>query len=201
MTVPSALLISGPSGCGKSSMLSVVCKQIENYYFSISTTTRPKRDGEVDGVDYFFVSTEQFIQDIADDQFLEWAKVHNNYYGTAKRPILDAISKDQLIIFDIDVQGFHILRDKISNHIPSVFITTPSKQELKHRLQSRAKDSAKDIRTRLANATTEMSEAMLYDHIIINKQLDISSKILLDIINQTHDSTTTKPCKDILSSW
>jgi guanylate kinase len=206
MTIPSALLISGPSGCGKSSMLTYVYKHIQNYYFSISTTTRDKRDGETHGVDYFFVSKEQFEQDIKEDQFLEWAKVHDNYYGTSKKPIQKAITQNKLVIFDIDVQGFHILKSKISNHIPSVFITTKTKQELKTRLTARAKDSQNDIAKRLTNASVEMRQAILYDYIIINDDLTVASNILLNIVKNTKQTLKDQTLKEqifkkIIDSW
>ena len=99
------LIISGPSGCGKSTLLKEVYKDIKDYYFSISTTTRAPRVGETNGVDYFFVTKEEFESDIKNGDFLEYAKVHDNYYGTSLKPINNALSEGKLVIFDIDVQG------------------------------------------------------------------------------------------------
>ena len=99
------LILSGPSGCGKSTLLKEVYKEISDYYFSISTTTRDPRVGEVDGVDYFFVSKEEFENDIKENNFLEYALVHGNYYGTSLKPINKALEEKKLVIFDIDVQG------------------------------------------------------------------------------------------------
>ena len=99
------LIISGPSGCGKSTLLKEVYKEIDNYYFSISTTTRAPRVGETNGIDYFFVTKEEFEKDIENDDFLEYAKVHDNYYGTSLKPIKKALEEGKLVIFDIDVQG------------------------------------------------------------------------------------------------
>lgn len=104
------LVISGPSGCGKSTLLKEIYKNIPNYYFSISTTTRALRGEEEDGVDYHFVSQEEFEKNIKDDKFLEYAKVHNNYYGTMLEPITKALNDGKLVIFDIDVQGHRILK-------------------------------------------------------------------------------------------
>ena len=120
------LVISGPSGCGKSTLLKEIYKNIPNYYFSISTTTRALRGEEEDGVDYHFVSQEEFEKNIKDDKFLEYAKVHNNYYGTMLEPITKALNDGKLVIFDIDVQGHRILRKKLDKLITSVFITTPT---------------------------------------------------------------------------
>ncbi|MCG3716776.1 guanylate kinase, partial [Aliarcobacter butzleri] len=120
------LIISGPSGCGKSTLLKEVYKNISDYYFSISTTTREPRVGEINGVDYFFVSKEEFEEDIKKGNFLEYAKVHDNYYGTSLKPIIQALNEGKLVIFDIDVQGHHLVRKKMNDSVTSVFITTPS---------------------------------------------------------------------------
>ena len=96
------LILSGPSGCGKSTLLKEVYKDISDYYFSISTTTRAPRIGEVNGVDYFFVTKEEFERDIRNNDFLEYAKVHDNYYGTSLKPIKKALEEGKLVIFDIE---------------------------------------------------------------------------------------------------
>lgn len=104
------LIISGPSGCGKSSLLKKFYENFSNYYFSISTTTRLPRVGEVHGIDYFFVTKEEFEKDIEEENFLEYANVHNNYYGTSLKPIMKALGEGKLVIFDIDVQGHELVR-------------------------------------------------------------------------------------------
>ncbi len=134
------LILSGPSGCGKSTLLKEVYKDIDDYYFSISTTTRAPRVGETNGVDYFFVTKEEFEVDIENGDFLEYAKVHDNYYGTSLKPINSALNEGKLVIFDIDVQGHEIVRSKLDDIVTSVFITTPSLEVLETRLNSRNRD-------------------------------------------------------------
>ena len=152
-------------------------------------------------MDYFFVSKEHFEKDIQNGHFLEWAKVHDNYYGTSKKPITQAINDGKLIIFDIDVQGFHILKESMGRYITSVFITTKSKSDLENRLIKRAKDSPQDIQTRLANAAIEMKQAHEYDYIIINDDLEQSSKNLLNIISVMDLKTSDTKHKKLIHSW
>ena len=170
------LILSGPSGCGKSTLLKEVYKDIDDYYFSISTTTRAPREGEVNGVDYFFVTKEEFEKDINNGDFLEYAKVHDNYYGTSLKPINKALDESKLVIFDIDVQGHEIVRKKLSSITTSVFITTPSLEVLESRLNSRNTDSIEIIEKRIKNAKGEVEYFQDYDYLIINDDLQIAAK-------------------------
>ena len=115
------LIISGPSGSGKSSLMNEMFKKIDDIYFSISTTTRVKREGEAEGVDYHYITKKEFKSDIEEGLFLEWAKVHDNYYGTSLKPILKSLHDGKLVVFDIDVQGHKIAREKFGDAITSVF--------------------------------------------------------------------------------
>ncbi|MGB5919469.1 guanylate kinase [Arcobacter sp.] len=177
------LIISGPSGCGKSTLLKEVYKDIGDYYFSISSTTRAPRVGEKDGVDYFFISKEEFLKDIESGYFLEWAEVHGNYYGTSLKPVNKAVSEGKLAIFDIDVQGHDIAREKLNNIITSVFITTPNLSELEKRLNNRATDSKEIIENRIKNAKEEIKHFQKYDYFIVNDDLESASKELVSIAN------------------
>lgn len=177
------LILSGPSGCGKSTLLKEAYKEINNYYFSISTTTRSIREGEKDGVDYYFVSKEEFEKDIANGDFLEYANVHGNYYGTSLKPILNALEKSKLVIFDIDVQGHEIVQKKLKNLITSVFITTPSLKQLEQRLNNRSTDSKEIIQKRITNAKEEIKSFLTYDYLIVNDNLQEASKQLVCIAN------------------
>ena len=172
------LLLSGPSGCGKSSLLKEVYKVIDNYYFSISTTTRDPRVGEQDGVDYYFVSKEEFKQDIEDGNFLEWAEVHGNYYGTSLKPINKALDESKLVIFDIDVQGFEQVIKKLEAITTTVFITTPTIKELEKRLYNRDTDSKDVIEKRISNAKIEIDYIDKYDYFIVNDDLKLASEQL-----------------------
>lgn len=172
------LIISGPSGAGKSTLLQRLFKEKENIYFSISSTTRAPRENEKNGVDYHFISEAEFKQGIENGEFLEWALVHKNYYGTSLIPVKKALEDGKSVIFDIDVQGFCIAKEKMSNFITSVFVTTKNKKELEKRLLKRNTDKIEDIGKRLENASEEMKFLSQYDFLIINEDLETSYKQL-----------------------
>ncbi|PUE64238.1 guanylate kinase [Arcobacter caeni] len=195
------LIISGPSGCGKSTLLKEVYKDIEDYYFSISTTTRAPRIGEVNGIDYFFVTKEEFEKDINNGDFLEYAKVHDNYYGTSIKPINKALNESKLVIFDIDVQGHEIVRKKLNSITTSVFITTPSLEVLETRLNSRNTDSIEIIEKRIKNAKGEVEYFQDYDYLIINDDLQIAAKQLVCIANITRIKSKLFEKSSIVSNW
>ena len=195
------LILSGPSGCGKSTLLKEVYKEIDDYYFSISTTTRAPRVGEQNGVDYFFVSKEEFEEDIKNDGFLEYAKVHDNYYGTSLKPIMKALKEGKLVIFDIDVQGHEIVRKKLDSIVTSVFITTPNLNILKDRLTSRDTDSSEIIEKRIKNAKTEVEYFDTYDYLIINDNLEVAAKQLVSIANITRIKAKLFDKEKIVSNW
>ncbi len=195
------LIISGPSGCGKSTLLKEVYKDIEDYYFSISTTTRAPRIGEVNGVDYFFVTKEEFEKDINNGDFLEYAKVHDNYYGTSIKPINKALNESKLVIFDIDVQGHEIVRKKLDFITTSVFITTPSLEVLETRLNSRNTDSIEIIEKRIKNAKGEVEYFQDYDYLIINDDLQTAAKQLVCIANITRIKSKLFEKNSVVSNW
>jgi guanylate kinase len=195
------LILSGPSGCGKSTLLKEVYKDISDYYFSISTTTRAPRVGEVNGIDYLFVTKEEFEVDIGNGDFLEYAKVHDNYYGTSLKPINKALDEGKLVIFDIDVQGHEIVRSKLNSIVTSVFITTPSLEILETRLNSRNTDSLEIIEKRIKNAKGEVEYFQDYDYLIINDDLEVSAKQLVCIANITRIKSTLFKKENIVSSW
>lgn len=195
------LIVSGPSGCGKSTLLKEVIKNIPNLYFSISTTTREPREAEEDGIDYFFVSKEKFEEDIKDANFLEYAKVHDNYYGTSLKPVIEALNSGKLVIFDIDVQGHKIIRKKLQNLITSVFITTPTKKILEQRLVARATDREDSINKRVENARVEMEEFLDYDYLIVNENLNEAKKQILAIATAARVKSKLYSKDEIVNSW
>ncbi|MDN5105800.1 guanylate kinase [Aliarcobacter butzleri] len=195
------LIISGPSGCGKSTLLKEVYKNISDYYFSISTTTREPRVGEVNGVDYFFVSKEEFEEDIKKGNFLEYAKVHDNYYGTSLKPIIKALNEGKLVIFDIDVQGHHLVRKKMNDSVTSVFITTPSLKVLEERLNNRNSDSLEVIEKRVKNAKKEIEFFNEYDYFIVNDNLESASNELVSIANIARAKAKLFDKERIVSNW
>lgn len=197
----SILLISGPSGAGKSSLVSELEKEINDIYFSVSVTTRKKREGEKEGVDYHFATVEEFEKDIKEGFFLEWAKVHGNYYGTSFKHTLKAIEEGKLVLFDIDVQGFLQARKKLQNLITSVFITTPSLKELQIRLLKRATDTKEVIEKRVKNAIEELEMAKEYDFFIINDELERAKKELLSIAIASRVKTPNFDLDNFIKEW
>ena len=196
------LLLSGPSGCGKSSLLNELYKEIDNFYFSISTTTRKPRDGEKDGIDYFFVSKDEFEKDIDDGYFLEYATVHGNYYGTSLKPIMSSLNDAKLVILDIDVQGYEIIKkQKLKNLITSVFITTPTLKELEKRLISRGTDTNQVIQQRMQNATSEIEQISIYDYFIVNDDLEKSAQLLISIARTALVKTKLLNTNNIIKQW
>jgi len=177
------LVLSGPSGAGKSTIINEASNEIGDFYFSVSTTTRAAREGEVDGVDYNFVSKEEFEADINEGNFLEYALVHGNYYGTSLKPVKEALSQGKLVIFDIDVQGHRLVREAMGDWVVSAFITPPSLSELKSRLTSRGSDNMDVINKRLQNAKDEIKAIGEYDYVIINNDLQRAKEAFVLIAN------------------
>jgi guanylate kinase len=193
--------MSGPSGAGKSSLVNELEKEISDIYFSVSVTTRQKREGEKEGIDYHFVSIKEFEEDIKEGFFLEWAKVHGNYYGTSLKHTLKAIDEGKLVLFDIDVQGFLQAKEKLKDLITSVFITTPSQNELQRRLVKRATDSKEVIEKRVKNALYELEMAKEYDFFIINDDLDRAKKELLSIAIASRIKTSNFDLDNFIKEW
>jgi len=170
------LVLSGPSGAGKSTIINAASDEIGEYYFSISTTTRDPRVGEKNGVDYFFVSKESFEEDIKAGNFLEYAEVHGNYYGTSLKPVREALAEGKLVIFDIDVQGHRLVRAKMNDITTSAFITPPTLLELETRLRARCTDDESVIVGRIKNAKYEIKAIGEYDFTIINDTIEKAAK-------------------------
>ncbi len=175
------LVLSGPSGAGKSSLINKIANDIGDYYFSISTTTRPIREGEEEGVHYHYVSEEEFRKDIDEDNFLEHALVHGNYYGTSLKPVREALHAGKLVIFDIDVQGNMAINNRLGDITTSVFITPPTLSALKDRLKSRNTDTDDVIFNRIKMAKREIQRTAEYDYLVINDDLDVAADVLRQI--------------------
>lgn len=197
----SILIISGPSGSGKSSLMNEMFKKIDDIYFSISTTTRDVRDGEKEGVNYHYISKDDFKKDIEDGMFLEWARVHDNYYGTSLKPILKALHEGKLVVFDIDVQGHKIAREKFGNLITSVFLTTKNQEVLKQRLSNRGTDSDEVIDKRINNAVSEMTRVREYDYIVINDDFQETLEKLTSIAISSRCRVSSIDSEEFISSW
>ena len=195
------LVLSGPSGCGKSSLVNEVLKKRSDIYFSISTTTRVPREGEKEGIDYYYISKEQFQKEIEEGLFLEWAEVHGNYYGTSIKPIEQALQEGKLVIFDIDVQGHEIVKKQYGHIMTSLFITTPDKEILKDRLINRATDSTEVIESRIVNAQSEMARIEEYDYLLINDDFQLSLDNFESIVKVACLKQTQTQIAQFRSSW
>lgn len=177
-----ALIISSPSGAGKSSLAHAVIQNNSNIKFSVSMTTREKRNNEINGKDYIFVTKEQFEQEINNNTLLEFSKVFNNYYGIPKAGVLEDLSQGQSIIFDIDWQGAKTIRKALKCYVVSVCILPPSMQELENRLNKRNKDSPETIRYRLEQAKEDIKHYSEYDYVIVNDSFDQALLALQSIL-------------------
>lgn len=165
------VLITGPSGAGKSSFIAGMMATDPRLAFSVSTTTRPMRSGEVDGRDYDFVDEEAFGHLVAQSAFVEWAQVHDNRYGTRRSQLEEMAAAGKIPVLDIDVQGGVQVLDQFGSELVSVFLFPPSWEELERRLTSRGTDDAEVIATRLRNARREVGYAPRYRYWIVNDDL------------------------------
>ncbi|MBB6062349.1 guanylate kinase [Thermosipho japonicus] len=186
-------VVSGPSGVGKTSIISALMNKLENIVFSVSCTTRPPRPGEVDGVDYFFVSRDKFIEMREKGEFLEWAEVHGNLYGTPKKFVLENIEKGNRIILDIDVQGALQVKRNFDDAV-FIFVAPPSYEVLKERLLKRGTENSQSMLKRLENAKWEMSKIVEFDYLIVNSDLEKSILAMKSII--TAESYRTRRILD-----
>ncbi len=195
------LVLSGPSGAGKSTIIDAASKEIGDFYFSVSTTTRAPREGEVNGRDYYFVSKEEFEEGIKRGDFLEYAKVHDNYYGTSLIPVKKALEEGKLVIFDIDVQGHRLVKEAMGDIVVSAFITPPSLKELENRLKSRGSDDIEIINKRLENAKEEIKAINEYDFVIVNDNLEEAKKAFVSIANAARFKMSNSKAKEFINSW
>ncbi|MBO7148134.1 MAG: guanylate kinase [Lentisphaeria bacterium] len=183
------LIISGPSGSGKSTLCSRMFEEFSGLEFSVSCTTRAPRGEEKDGIDYHFLSREEFEKHIRNNDFIEYAEVHGNYYGTLKSEVFDRVEKGIDVVLDIDVQGALQIKKKFGSDpewlrsLESIFIAPPSYTELEKRLRGRGTDAEASILKRLANSKQEMTCWNEYKYIIVNDDLATAQKALSGIIS------------------
>ncbi len=168
-----SFVISAPSGAGKTSLIKKLLSSGDWFAFSVSTTTRRIRAGEIEGASYHFVDENTFREQIRAGEFVEWALVHGNYYGTTKKEIDRIRHTGKIPLFDVDVQGARSLKLSLDNAV-FVFIVPPDRGALESRLRNRKTDSDQQIRIRLNNAINELKEFILYDYIVVNDDLDVA---------------------------
>jgi len=195
------LVLSGPSGAGKSTIINAAASEIGEYYFSISTTTRAPRVGEEDGKDYFFVTKESFEEDIKAGNFLEYAEVHGNYYGTSLKPVRVALEEGKLVIFDIDVQGHRLVRKKMNAITTSAFITPPTLKSLEERLRARSTDDEAVIVGWIKNAEGEIKALGEYDFTIINDTIDEAAREFVIVAKAARLKQSTEDEEKFIAKW
>ncbi|NLC06724.1 MAG: guanylate kinase [Syntrophomonadaceae bacterium] len=175
------LIISGPSGVGKGTLCAALQKDMPELSFSISATTRSPRPGEVHGKNYFFYSRSEFEAMIKRDEFLEWAVVYDNLYGTPRQYVMDVLSQGKDIVLEIDTQGARQIKKRFPQGV-FVFIVPPSRDELANRLAQRGTDSKEEIERRLNLAGQELENAADYDYIVPNADLEEAVQMLKAIL-------------------
>ena len=192
------IIFSAPSGAGKSSLIKKLIELSESTIeLSVSVTTREPRDGEVHGVDYFFISEQEFLKLEKQDAFLESAKVHGFHYATLKSFVDEKTSSGISVILDIDVQGFKQVIQTSQDNV-SIFILPPSLEELEQRLFNRGSESAESIKKRLENALIELRSAEIFDYVVVNDEFDNTIKILSSILFDKNIEYNDENAKNIL---
>jgi len=176
------LVLSSPSGAGKTTITRRLLERDPHLKLSVSATTRPKRPGETDGVDYVFVAPEEFQRMARAGDFLEQAKVFGHHYGTPRKPVEAALAQGRDVVFDIDWQGTQQLAQRARADLVSVFVLPPSTEELERRLHSRAQDSDEVVAARMAKAADEMSHWAEYDYIVVNRDIGESVESVAAIL-------------------
>ncbi|MBU8850078.1 MAG: guanylate kinase [Desulfobacterales bacterium] len=179
-------VISAPSGAGKTTLIKQVLNRFKSLSYSVSHTTRSPRKNEQEGRDYFFITPVEFEQKISLDHWLEWAKVHDNYYGTSKEFVKNSLEKGRSLLLDIDVQGARQIM--ISNpDLVSIFIMPPSFEILSQRLENRGTDSRQVITRRIENAKSEIVQKDMYQYVVVNDDLDEAVEELCSIFKKEMD--------------
>lgn len=187
------LVLSSPSGAGKSTIARNLLESEPNLELSVSVTTRARRGSEIDGVHYHFIDKREFTHLRDDDQLLEHAEVHGNFYATPREPVERAMAAGRDMLFDIDYQGAAQLTEKMRTDVVSVFILPPSMEELEARLKRRAEDDEAVIQKRLANATEEIRHWREYDFVIVNDDLNLAFDAVRSIMRAERLRRSRRP--------
>ena len=176
------IVVSAPSGSGKSTLIKEIKNKFPKIVESVSTTTRAPRGKEENGKHYFFVTRDEFLKQKEMGEFIEWAEVHDNFYGTSKSFVEDHLAQGITILFDIDVQGANNLKALYGDEAKVIFIVPPSLEELERRLRDRGTETEKTIETRLRNARDEMEYKEKYDYLLINDDLETAKGEIINFV-------------------
>lgn len=178
------IVIVAPSGTGKSTLIKRIKKEFPELEESVSCTTRPKRPGEEEGVDYFYLTEEDFLARKKANDFLEWAEVHSNYYGTSRKVVDDCLDRGTFLLFDLDIQGADAIKQHYAQQSDIIFIEPPSIEELEKRLRGRGTESEESIQIRLENARKEIQRKDDYDHVVVNEEIEQAYRDLKAIFSK-----------------
>jgi guanylate kinase len=184
MQKPKLIVISAPSGCGKTTIVHEILKKYPDMNFSVSATTRKKRDIEVHGKDYFFVTKEEFEKRIAENKLAEWQKIYDDYYGTLVDEVDKSIKSGKSIIFDIDVLGALSIKKRYPENSVIIFIDIPNIEVLKERLRNRKTESEETFQKRLSRVEMEMKQKSQFDFVVINEHLQKAVEEVDEIIKK-----------------
>lgn len=176
-------VFSAPSGSGKTTIVRKLLSEFDDLVFSISATTRKKRNTEVEEKDYFFISEEEFKQKIENDEFIEWEKFYDYYYGTLKSFIDKQLENDKSVLLEVDVKGAVRIKRKYSNSV-LIFIAPPSKETLKERLINRKTETSDDLQKRIERAEMELDYKDKFDYVVINENLESAIKEVKEIVKK-----------------
>lgn len=177
------IVLSSPSGGGKTTVAKFILSKYPNARFSVSATTRPPREGEINGQNYHFMTHEIFQDKINNGEFVEFEKIFDNYYGTLKSEIQNAIDADEILLFDVDVKGALSLKKAFPDNSLLIFLAPPSRQILEERLRNRQTETEEQIKKRLDRADMELSRTESFDYVIVNNILDETLKSVANILN------------------
>lgn len=179
------LIIVAPSGTGKSTLIKRLKEEFRDLHWSVSFTTREMRDGEVDGKHYFYISKEEFLKKKDQGDFIEWAEVHGNYYGTSLGFVNSKVNNGYSLLFDLDVQGADNMKSQFGDQATAIYIAPPSLDTLRERLLGRGTDHQDVINLRLENAKNELQRQNDYDYLVVNDELDKAYQELREIVHRT----------------
>ncbi len=175
------LVVSGPAGVGKGNVCQALCRRNPNLYYSVSCTTRPPRQGEQDGVNYHFVSEQKFKEYLQQGSFLEWAYVHDHYYGTPVHMVRQMLRAGRDVILEIDTQGAEQVHRNVDDGV-FIFLLPPTMPDLIRRIKNRGTETPEEIRKRFARAYRELGEIEIYDYLVINEILEVAVSTVEAII-------------------
>lgn len=193
------IVVSGPSGAGKGTVMRYVFEKCPNMRYSVSVTTRAPREGEVDGREYFFRTTEQFIDMLHHDEFLEHQRVYDNYYGTPKKFVEDLLDKGFDVLLEIDVKGALVVKKNRPETV-TVFLCPPDKATLESRLRGRSTETEDQLKVRLAAAVDELKSAEKYDYVVVNQEALVGAEEIASIIRAEKCRTRRKRNKSFLEN-